>query len=57
MANTLYKKKSEIYSAVKEAAQKAYGGIEIPDFAVETPKDKGHGEYAGNDSGKNHGKS
>ena len=48
MANTLYKKKSEIYSAVKEAAQKAYEGIEIPDFAVETPKDKGHGDYAVN---------
>ena len=48
MANTLTTKKSQIYGEVKNAAAKVYGDIEIPDFTIETPRDKGHGDYAVN---------
>ena len=48
MADTLLKKKNQIYTAVKEAAQKAFADIEIPDFTIECPKDSGHGDYAVN---------
>lgn len=41
-------KKTQIYEAVKAAAEKAYTDIEIPEFTIETPKDKGHGDYAVN---------
>ena len=46
MANTLSMKKSEIYNAAKNAAIKAYGDIEIPEFVIEVPKDKANGDYA-----------
>ena len=45
---TLQKKKSEIYSAVKDAIIKAYGECEIPQFAVEEPREKAHGDFAVN---------
>lgn len=45
---TLLKKKSEIYDAVKKAIAKAYGECEIPEFAVEEPRDKAHGDFAVN---------
>lgn len=45
---TLLKKKSEIYDAVKKAIAKVYGECEIPEFAVEEPKDKAHGDFAVN---------
>ena len=48
MANTLTLKKSQIYSEVKAAAAKVYKDIEIPEFTIETPRDKGHGDYAVN---------
>ena len=48
MADTLLKKKNQISTAVKEAAQKAFADIEIPDFTIECPKDSGHGDYAVN---------
>lgn len=41
-------KKTQIYEAVKAAVEKAYTDIEIPEFTIETPKDKGHGDYAVN---------
>ncbi len=46
MANTLSMKKSQIYNAAMEAAKAAYPEIEIPDFTIEVPKDKGNGDYA-----------
>ena len=46
MANTLSMKKSQIYNAAKNAAIKAYGEIEIPEFVIEVPKDKSNGDYA-----------
>lgn len=46
MANTLSMKKSQIYNAAMEAAQKAYPEVEIPAFVIEVPKDKGNGDYA-----------
>ncbi len=46
MANTLSMKKTQIYDAAKQAAQKACGDIEIPDFVIEVPKDKTNGDYA-----------
>ena len=48
MANTLEAKKNQIYENVKKAAQKAYSEIEIPEFTIEAPRDKGHGDYAVN---------
>lgn len=48
MACVLTMKKTQIYEAVKAAAEKAYTDIEIPEFTIETPKDKGHGDYAVN---------
>ena len=48
MANTLSMKKSQIYNAAMEAAQKAYPEVEIPAFVIEVPKDKGNGDYAVN---------
>ena len=48
MANVMTEKKTQIYEAVKAAAKKAYTDIEIPEFTIETPKDKGHGDYAVN---------
>ena len=48
MADTLFSKKTQIYEAVKKAAAAAYADIEIPDFTIESPKDKGHGDYAVN---------
>ncbi len=46
MANTFSMKKSQIYNAAKNAAVKAYGEIEIPEFVIEVPKDKANGDYA-----------
>lgn len=46
MANTLSMKKSQIYDAAMQAAKKAYPEIEIPEFTIEVPKDKGNGDYA-----------
>ena len=48
MANTLSMKKTQIYTAVENAAKAAYPDIEIPAFTIEAPKDKGHGDYAVN---------
>lgn len=48
VANTLEAKKNQIYENVKKAAQKAYSEIEIPEFTIEAPRDKGHGDYAVN---------
>lgn len=48
MACVLTMKKTQIYEAVKAAVEKAYTDIEIPEFTIETPKDKGHGDYAVN---------
>ena len=48
MANTLSKKKSQIYNAVEAAAKAAYPGVEIPAFTIESPKDRAHGDYAVN---------
>ena len=48
MANTLLMTKTQIYDAAYNAAKKAYPEIEIPEFTIETPKDKGHGDYAVN---------
>ncbi len=45
---TLLKKKEEIYNAVKEAVEKAYGEITLPNFAVEEPREKTHGDFAVN---------
>ncbi len=45
---TLLKKKTEIYDAVKDAIEKAYGDCEIPAFAVEEPREKSHGDFAVN---------
>ena len=48
MANTLRGKKTQIYSAVEVAAKKAYPEVEIPQFTIENPKDRNHGDYAVN---------
>lgn len=48
MANTLSMKKTQLYTAVENAAKAAYPDVEIPAFTIETPKDKGHGDYAVN---------
>ncbi len=48
MANTLSQKKSQIYSAVEAAVKKAYPEVEIPQFTIENPKDRSHGDYAVN---------
>jgi len=48
MANTLSMKKTQIYTAVENAAKAAYPDIVIPAFTIESPKDKGHGDYAVN---------
>ncbi len=48
MANTLSQKKSQIYSAVEVATKKAYPEVEIPQFTIENPKDRSHGDYAVN---------
>ncbi len=46
MANTLSMKKSQIYNAAMTAAKAAYPEIDIPEFTIEVPKDKGNGDYA-----------
>ncbi len=48
MANTLSSKKAQIYSAVEAAAKKAYPEVDIPQFVIENPKDRSHGDYAVN---------
>lgn len=48
MANTLSQKKIQIYSAVEAAAKKAYPEVDIPQFVIENPKDRSHGDYAVN---------
>ena len=48
MANTLLMKKTQIYDAAYNAAKKAYPKIDIPEFTIEIPKDKGNGDYAVN---------
>ncbi len=48
MANTLRAKKVQIYNAVEAAAKKAYPEVEIPQFTIENPKDRNHGDYAVN---------
>ena len=48
MANTLRGKKSQISSAVEAAAKAADPDVEIPQFTIENPKDRNHGDYAVN---------
>lgn len=48
MANTLALKKEQIYTVVKNSAEKLCGDIPVPEFAVEIPKDSSHGDYAVN---------
>ena len=48
MANTLRDKKTQIYNAVESAAKKAYPEVDIPQFVIENPKDRSHGDYAVN---------
>lgn len=45
---TLQKKKAQVYSAVEDAIKKAYPEVEAPQFAVEEPRDKAHGDFAVN---------
>ncbi len=45
---TLQKKKAEVYSVVENAVKKAFGEVEMPQFAVEEPRDKAHGDFAVN---------
>ena len=48
MGCTISNKKKTIYDSVYNSAKSAYPDIEIPEFTVEEPKDKGHGDYAVN---------
>lgn len=40
--------KNEIYEIIKKSAGDTYQNIKIPDFTVEYPKQKEHGDYASN---------
>ncbi len=40
--------KEEIKKLINEAVKNLYSGTEIPDFAVEYPKQKDHGDYSSN---------
>lgn len=47
MADTLQKKKDALYAGVLGAINAAFPGLD-PSFIVETPKEKGHGDFATN---------
>ncbi|MDO4563604.1 MAG: arginine--tRNA ligase [Clostridia bacterium] len=45
---TLDKKKAAIRNAVAAAVNKCFEGVQIPDFSVEIPREKEHGDFAVN---------
>ena len=48
MSKIVKQTKEELKQRIIEAAKKAYGEIELPDFNIEVPSDTNFGDYASN---------